>query len=97
MARIVRGFCEFAGTITIVRYSAPFRAIRRHMERGFARPGADLGADSGADFIFERRGIVGGLALRESDSSSDHLRSHLDCYWTHVRYKYCTLQKPAFC
>ena len=31
------------------------------MERGFARPGADLGADSGADFIFERRGIVGRL------------------------------------
>ena len=26
-ARIVRGFCEFAGTITIVRNSAPFRAI----------------------------------------------------------------------
>ena len=26
-ARIVRGFCEFAGAITIVRNSAPFRAI----------------------------------------------------------------------
>ena len=32
------------------------------MERGFARPGVDLGADSSADFIFERRGILGGLA-----------------------------------
>ena len=55
MARIVRGFCEFAGTTTIVRNSTQFRAIPRHMERGFARPDADLGADSGADFIFERR------------------------------------------
>ena len=27
MARIVRGFCEFAGRIIIVRNSAPFRAI----------------------------------------------------------------------
>ena len=26
MARIVRGFCEFAGTTTIVRNSAQFRA-----------------------------------------------------------------------
>ena len=26
-ARIVRGFCEFAGRIIIVRNSAPFRAI----------------------------------------------------------------------
>ena len=32
------------------------------MERGFARPGADLGADPGADFFFERRGILGGLS-----------------------------------
>ena len=27
-------------------------------KRGQARPGADLGADPGADFIFEMRGIV---------------------------------------
>ena len=33
------------------------------MERGFARPGADLGADPGADFIFEMRGIVRGLVV----------------------------------
>ena len=31
------------------------------MERGFARPGADLGADSGADFIFEMRAFRAGL------------------------------------
>ena len=38
--------------------------------RGFARPDADLGADSGADFIFERRGIVGRLASGHSHSRS---------------------------
>ena len=59
MARIVRGFCEFAGTITIVRNSAPFRAIWSADLR--VRPGADLGADPGADFIFEMRGIVRGV------------------------------------
>ena len=41
------------------------------MERGFARPGADLGADPGADFIFEKRGILGGLIIIRIRSSGD--------------------------
>ena len=32
-------------------------------------------------------------ALRESGSSSDHLCSHLDLYWTYGRYKHCTHYK----
>ena len=41
------------------------------MERGFARPGADLSADPGADFIFEMRGIVGGLHGRGDAASAE--------------------------
>ena len=44
------------------------------MERGFARPGADLGADSGADFIFERRGIVGRLAAEDRSEKERKFR-----------------------
>ena len=40
------------------------------MERGFARPGADLGADPGADFIFEIRGIVRRLEVRKEAPSA---------------------------
>ena len=51
------------------------------MERGFARPGADLGADSGADFIFEMRVFLGGLI----SGSRDHAAAISQVFLTSLR------------
>ena len=52
------GIAERLYNIYICRHTQ--NAARRG-KRGQARQGADLGADPGADFIFEMRGIVGRL------------------------------------
>ena len=52
------GIAERLYNIHICRHTQ--NAARRG-KRGQARQGADLGADPGADFIFEMRGIVGRL------------------------------------
>ena len=44
------------------------------MERGFARPGADLGADPGADFIFGMRVFVPWLPALDRARRAAHDR-----------------------
>ena len=58
VCRPVVGIAERLYNIYICRHTQ--NAARRG-KRGQARQGADLGADPGADFIFEMRGIVGRL------------------------------------
>ena len=41
------------------------------MERGFARPGADLGADPGADYIFGMRVFVPWLTATATATATD--------------------------
>ena len=60
VCRPVVGIAERLYNIYICRHTQ--NAARRG-KRGQARQGADLGADPGADFIFEMRGIVGRLRV----------------------------------
>ena len=59
------------------------------MGRGFARPGADLGADSGADFIFERRGILGRLP--------PHMFAFRKALDTLSKIRYLLQERPVVC
>ena len=54
------------------------------MERGFARPGADLGADSSADFFFERRGIPPQIVQQDYPTIDPQIDKQVCPYPTHA-------------